>query len=289
MAVRKHGLGKGLGALIPEEVEEKNESVNTIDINLIKANDEQPRKYFDDEKIANLAQSIKEHGIIQPIVLMKEGEYYSIVAGERRWRAARSIGLKEVPAIVMELSSKQVLEISLIENIQREDLNPIEEAIAYKKLIDEFSITQEELALKIGKSRTAITNSMRLLNLDKRVQDYLIEGVITEGHGRAILGIIDKSLQYEIAQKIIDEGLSVRQIEGLIRSLNEGKEKNNKNSDQKVELNNPYINDVKEKLEGYFGTKVQLTSNKKNKGRIEIEYYSAEDLNRILEILNIEM
>jgi ParB family chromosome partitioning protein len=285
MAVRKHGLGKGLGALIPEEAIDSDEGVTKISINMIKANDEQPRKYFDDEKIANLAQSIKEHGIIQPIVLRNEDNFYTIVAGERRWRAAKSIGLKEVPAIVMELSSKQVLEISLIENIQREDLNPIEEAIAYKKLIEEFNITQEELAVKVGKSRTAITNSMRLLNLDRRVQDYLIEGVITEGHGRAILGISNHDKQNEIAQRIIDEGLSVRQIEALIRNFNEVKSDKTEKNDQY----NPHINSVKDKLESYFGTKVNLSNNKKNKGKIEIEYYSTEDLNRILEILNIDL
>ncbi|HCW04072.1 MAG TPA: chromosome partitioning protein ParB [Clostridium sp.] len=286
MVARKHGgLGKGLGALIPDKIEETKESVNTIDINLIKANEEQPRKYFDNEKIANLAQSIKEHGIIQPIVLMKNGDFYTIVAGERRWRAAKSIGMREIPAIVMELSNKQLLEVSLIENIQREDLNPIEEAIAYKKLIEEFNITQEDLAVKLGKSRTAITNSMRLLNLDKRVQDYLIEGVITEGHGRAILGIADFDLQNEMAQKIIDEGLSVRQVEALIRRQNDKK----KTKQKKEVQQNPYINDIKEKLESYLGTKVQLSTNKKNKGKIEIEYYSAEDLNRILELLNIEI
>ncbi|NLM34719.1 MAG: ParB/RepB/Spo0J family partition protein [Clostridiales bacterium] len=287
MVARKHGgLGKGLGALIPEEKEELKESVTKIDINLIRANEEQPRKYFDDEKIANLAQSIKEHGIIQPIILMKNGDFYTIVAGERRWRAAKSIGMKEVPAIVMELSSKQLLEVSLIENIQREDLNPIEEAIAYKKLIEEFDITQEDLAAKLGKSRTAITNSMRLLNLDKRVQDYLIEGVITEGHGRAILGISDFNMQNEVAQKIIDEGLSVRQVEALIRQLNSEKKQKNKRKNQQQ---NPYINEIKEKLESYLGTKVQVSSNKKNKGKIEIEYYSTDDLNRILELLNIEI
>lgn len=286
MVARKHGgLGKGLGALIPDKIEETKESVNTIDINLIKANEEQPRKYFDNEKIANLAQSIKEHGIIQPIVLMKNGDFYTIVAGERRWRAAKSIGMREIPAIVMELSNKQLLEVSLIENIQREDLNPIEEAIAYKKLIEEFNITQEDLAVKLGKSRTAITNSMRLLNLDKRVQDYLIEGVITKGHGRAILGIADFDLQNEMAQKIIDEGLSVRQVEALIRRQNDKK----KTKQKKEVQQNPYINDIKEKLESYLGTKVQLSTNKKNKGKIEIEYYSAEDLNRILELLNIEI
>ncbi len=287
VVARKHGgLGKGLGALIPEEKEELKESVTKIDINLIRANEEQPRKYFDDEKIANLAQSIKEHGIIQPIILMKNGDFYTIVAGERRWRAAKSIGMKEVPAIVMELSSKQLLEVSLIENIQREDLNPIEEAIAYKKLIEEFDITQEDLAAKLGKSRTAITNSMRLLNLDKRVQDYLIEGVITEGHGRAILGISDFNMQNEVAQKIIDEGLSVRQVEALIRQLNSEKKQKNKRKNQQQ---NPYINEIKEKLESYLGTKVQVSSNKKNKGKIEIEYYSTDDLNRILELLNIEI
>ncbi|NLZ49671.1 MAG: ParB/RepB/Spo0J family partition protein [Clostridiales bacterium] len=287
MVARKHGgLGKGLGALIPEEKEEAKESVSKIDINLIRANEEQPRKYFDDEKIANLAQSIKEHGIIQPIILMKNGDFYTIVAGERRWRAAKSIGIKEVPAIVMEISNKQLLEISLIENIQREDLNPIEEAIAYKKLIEEFNITQEDLAAKLGKSRTAITNSMRLLNLDKRVQDYLIEGVISEGHGRAILGISDFDMQNEVAQKIIDEGLSVRQVEALIRQLNSEKKPQNKS---KQKQQNPYINEIKEKLESYLGTKVQLTTNKKNKGKIEIEYYSTDDLNRILELLNIEI
>ncbi|WP_163195232.1 ParB/RepB/Spo0J family partition protein [Clostridium thermarum] len=286
MAVRKHGLGKGLGALIPDETVEKNEGITKIDINMIMANEEQPRKYFDNEKIANLAQSIKEHGIIQPIVLRKDKDFYTIVAGERRWRAAKSIGLKEVPAIVMDLSSKQVLEISLIENIQREDLNPIEEAIAYRKLIEEFDITQEELAIKVGKSRTAITNSMRLLNLDKRVQDYLIEGIITEGHGRAILGISDYDKQNEIAQRIIDEGLSVRQVETLIKSLNTSKKEKKNIVNQQYD---PHINNVKDKLESYFGTKVNLLNNKKNKGKIEIEFYSTEDLNRILEILNIDL
>lgn len=286
MAARKHGLGKGLGALIPEEISEVKEAVSTIDINLIRANEEQPRKYFDEEKIANLAQSIKEHGMVQPIVLRKEDDYYIIVAGERRWRAAKSIGSKEIPAIVMDLTDKQVLEISLIENIQREDLNPIEEAVAYKKLLEEFGITQEELSNKLGKSRTAITNSMRLLNLDKRVRDYLIEGVITEGHGRAILGIDDKNKQNEIAQKIIDEGLSVRQVESLIRAMAEETKKKSTKEPVKQDY---YMNHIKDRLEGYFGTKVSLANGKRNKGKIEIEYYSAEDLNRILELLNIEM
>lgn len=282
---KKFGLGKGLGALLPEEEVDAEGSISKIDINLIKANETQPRRYFDEEKIAQLAQSIKEHGVVQPIVLKKEGSTYTIVAGERRWRAAKLVGLREIPAVIMELDDKQILEISLIENLQREDLNPIEEAIAYKRLIDEFNMTQEELGTKVGKSRTAVTNSMRLLNLDGRVQNYLIEGVISEGHGRALLGLEDKELQYATAQKIIDEALSVRQTEELIRNAAKGAAE--KKEKEKTVKSNPYLNDIKYKLESHFGTKVQLTSKDNNKGKIEIEYYSEEDLNRILEILNL--
>lgn len=278
---KKHGLGKGLGALIPEEDDDfHDKEVCFVDINLIKNNNLQPRKSFDEEKILQLAESIKEHGIIQPIVLKKENEIYIIVAGERRWRAAKSIGLKEIPAVVMELTDKQVLEISLIENIQREDLNPIEEAIAYKRLIEEFSLTQETLSVRVGKSRTAITNTLRLLNLDSRVQDYLIDSVITEGHGRALLSILDKELQYKLAQTIIDEGLSVREIERLIKNYDKNPAKNKKTT------LNPFYSDIKNQLENHFGTKVSM-SNKSNKGKIEIEYYSEEDLQRILDIINI--
>jgi ParB family transcriptional regulator, chromosome partitioning protein len=282
---KKFGLGKGLGALIPEEEVVEEGKVSKISINLIKPNENQPRKYFDQEKIAQLAQSIREHGIVQPIVIKKEENSYVIVAGERRWRAAKSLGLKEVPVIIMELSDKEILEISLIENLQREDLNPIEEALAYKRLLEEFNLTQEEVGLKVGKSRTSITNSMRLLNLDKRVQDYLIDGVISEGHGRALLGVDNKDAQYSLAQKIIDEGLNVRQTESIIRSLakESKKEKETKINDSFA----PYLNDIKYKLENHFGTKVMLTSKDKDKGKIEIEYYSQEDLNRIIEILNI--
>lgn len=277
---KKYGLGKGLGALIPEE-NSKDESILKVSINLIKANSEQPRKNFAEEKIMQLAESIKEHGIIQPLVLKKEGNVYSIIAGERRWRAAKSIGLKEVPAVILDLDDKSVLEVSLIENIQREDLNPIEEAIAYKKLIEEFFLTQEELSKRIGKSRTAITNCMRLLNLDKRVQEYLVDGVITEGHGRALLGLEDRKIQYQIAQSIIDNQLSVRQVETLIKNMNKPK-----NAERKHKDNNIYFNDIKQKLEGLFNTKVAVTS-KGNKGKIQIEYYSEEDLQRIIDILNI--
>lgn len=280
---KKFGLGKGLGALIPEEeIAADNGGAHKISMNLIRANEEQPRKNFDEEKIEQLAESIKEHGVVQPIVLKKVEDTYVIVAGERRWRAAKSLGLKEIPAVVMDLTDKQILEISLIENIQREDLNPIEEALAYKRLIEEFQLTQEELSKRLGKSRTAVTNCMRLLNLDSRVQEYLVDEVITEGHGRALLAINDKDTQYSVAQMIIDEGLNVRDTEKLIKNL--GKEPKKGSSE---EVKNVYHIDIKDKLEGFFGTKVDLIS-KKNKGKIEIEYYSEDDLQRILDILNIQ-
>ena len=205
-----------------------------------------------------------------------------IVAGERRWRAAKIAGIKEVPAIIMDLTQKEILEISLIENIQREDLNPIEEAIAYKKLLSDFDITQDELSKRMGKSRTAITNVMRLINLDSRVQEYLIEGVLSEGHGRTLLGVKDNELQYELAQKVIADGISVRELERLIKKLSNKKEKVNK----KEEELNPYYRDVLDRLQNHFGTKVSI-SNKKNKGKIEIEYYSEEDLQRIIDIINL--
>ena len=275
----KRGLGKGLGALIPEE---KKESSLMIDINKIKSNSEQPRKNFDNDKILELSESIKVHGIIQPLILKQNNDEYIIIAGERRWRAAKMAGIKEVPAIVMELSDKDILEISLIENIQREDLNPIEEAIAYKKLLTDFEITQEQLSERLGKSRTVITNSMRLMKLDERVQQYIIEGVLSEGHGRALLSIKDNNeLQYEVAQKTIDDGMSVRQLEKLIKSgVLERKPK------KKQKELNPYYRDVKDKLQNHFGTKVNINANK-GKGKIEIEYYSEEDLQRILEIINL--
>jgi ParB family chromosome partitioning protein len=280
---KKFGLGKGLGALIPdEEITEEGSSILKISMNLIKANKDQPRKSFDPEKISELAQSIKEHGVIQPIILNKEDDTYIVIAGERRFRAAKSIGLKEIPAVVMNIDNKEVLEISLIENIQREDLNPIEEAIAYKKLLVDFNLTQEEISKKVSKSRTAITNCMRLLNLDERVQDYLIDGVISEGHGRAILGLNDKEIQCEIAQMVIDDSLNVRQTEKLVKNFeNEKKEK------VVEKQNNIYYKDIMNKLENHFGTKVFINSKSKNKGKIEIEYYSEEEFERILEVLNM--
>lgn len=290
---KRFGLGKGLNALIPEDTvilepkkgKDKNDDngYSLIDINLIKSNESQPRKSFDDEKIMELAESIKSNGIIQPLILRKDKDDYIIVAGERRWRAAKYIGIKEIPSVIMDLTEKQILEISLIENIQREDLNSIEEAIAYKKLISDFDLTQEQLSKRIGKSRVAITNTMRLLNLSEDVQQYIIEGVISEGHGRALLAITDSKLQCELAQNVIDDKLSVRELEFLIRKL---KTKSEPSKSKAKKETNPYYKEVIEKLENYFGTKVNVT-NKNNKGKIEIEYYSEEDLQRILEIINL--
>jgi len=284
---KKFTLGKGLSALIPEEAEDNVEenSKMLISLNKIKSDEEQPRKLFDSEKIAELAESIKTHGIIQPLILRKHMEdQYIIVAGERRWRAAKMAGLKEVPAVIMELTDRDILEVSLIENIQRQDLNPIEEAIAYRKLLNDFNITQEELSKRIGKSRVAIANTIRLTNLDDRVQQYIIESIITEGHGRTLLSISDKQKQYELAQQVIDEKLSVRELERLIKRLSEEEEK------EKViwssDSLNPYYKEITNQLQNYFGTKVNI-SNKKNKGKIEIEYYSEEDLQRILDIMNM--
>lgn len=281
---KKFSLGKGLEALIPDQNDNDNNSNLLVPLNKIKSNSEQPRKAFDNEKIIELSESIKQHGILQPLIVKEDGAGYIIVAGERRWRAAKLAGLKEIPVMIMDLTDKQVLEISLIENIQRQDLNPIEEAVAYKKLITDFDITQEELSKRLGKSRTAITNIMRLLNLDTRVQQYLIENVLSEGHGRALLSISNGDLQYEIAQKAIDESMSVRELERCVKNILNS-DKQNQHVKKEKELNQ-YYKDVKERLQTHFGTKVNLNNNK-NKGKIEIEYYSEEDLQRILEILNL--
>lgn len=285
---KKFGLGKGLGALIPEDnniKEEKKEKSGIINIELkdIKANKKQPRKFFDNNKLNELAESVKEHGIIQPLILKKEEKGYSIIAGERRYRAAKIAELTEVPALIMDISDEKLLQVSLIENIQREDLNPIEEGLAYERLLKEFALTQEELSKTMGKSRTTITNTMRLLKLDDRVKEYVMERVISEGHGRAILPL-ENEAQYEIAQKIIDNSLSVRETEKLVKKiLNDAVEE--KTSERRKPLN-PYYKDVRDRLQDHFGTKVNLNANK-NKGKIEIEYYSEEDLQRILDIINI--
>ncbi|MFX0549873.1 ParB/RepB/Spo0J family partition protein [Hathewaya histolytica] len=296
---KRHGLGKGLGALIPETIEEFKESnkedvsikkeeekpTSKISLNLIKPNPEQPRKNFDEEKIKELSLSIKENGIIQPLILKKvDNSTYLIIAGERRWRAARLANMKEVPAVVLEdVKDKEILKLSLIENIQREDLNPIEEAIAYEKLIVELELTQEELSEKLGKSRTSITNCLRLLNLDKRVQEYLVDGVISEGHGRALLALKNKDIQYKIAQEIIDKGLSVRGVESLVKELSKEKKEGKRLND----TNSPFMKDIENRLRDYFGTKVSLNNTGKDKGKIQIEYYSNQDLQRIMEILKL--
>lgn len=278
-------LGKGLASLIPEsDLQNDLEQVLTVDINLIKPNKNQPRKTFDEERLMELANSIKEHGIIQPIIVKKEDEIYTIIAGERRWRAARQLSLKEVPVIVKDLTEREIVEISLIENIIRENLNPIEEAMAYKRLLKEFNLTQEEISKQVSKSRSAIANAMRLLNLDERIQGYLIEGVISEGHGRAILGLENKEDQYIVAQKVIDESLNVRQTESLVKNYLKIKDVETKDNTKK-DVDDIYYKDIKLRLENHFNTKVNINNNSKNKGKIEIEYYSPEDLQRIIEIL----
>ncbi len=282
---KKSALGKGLGALIPdmdnEIVSDKNQGILEIDINKVTPNKFQPRKNFDEEKLQELSQSIKENGIIQPIIVNKSGKFYNIIAGERRWRAARIAGLKTVPVIEKDLTEKEIMEISLIENLQREDLNPIEEALAYRRLMDEFSLTQEEISVRVGKSRPVIANSLRLLNLDKRVIQYIVEGTISEGHGRVLAGIDSFELQYEVAKRIIDEGLNVRQTEKLARSLNDNRSK--KKEKVKTDI---YIKEIEDRLKTVLGTKVTINKGNK-KSKIEIEYYSNEDLERILDIFNV--
>lgn len=286
MSAKKSALGKGLGALIPEtnNIEEKeiesNNTIREIDINKIVPNEEQPRKIFDEEKLTSLSESIKENGIIQPIVVVKDKEFYKIVAGERRWRAAKIAGIKKVPIIEKKLNDKEVMELSLIENLQREDLNPIEEAEAYKRLIDDFNLTQEAISTKVGKSRPVIANSLRLLNLHDKVKQYLIESTISVGHGRLLLEINDKEKQFEAAKRIIDDGLNVRQTEKLIKEILEKKDR------KKVPVKKDiYIKEMEDRLKNVLGTKVYINNGKK-KGKIEIEYYSKEDLERLIEILN---
>lgn len=287
---KKFGLGKGLDSLLPvdeplKKPEIRIKATDKLDINLLKANKEQPRKHFDETALMELSESIKEHGIIQPILVTRDnnGVDYIIVAGERRWRAAKKAGLKEVPVVELSLSDKEQMEISLIENIQRQDLNSIEEAQAYKKLIDDFDMTQEEISRQVGKSRVAITNTLRLLNLDDRVQEYLTDGVISEGHGRALLAVPDKDLQYLISQRIIDEGMSVRSAESYIRNYDKMKELRSKERKKDI-----YLEDLERRVSGFLGTKVTFRQKAKNRGKIEIEYYDQEDLDRILSILNAE-
>ncbi|TCO64202.1 ParB/RepB/Spo0J family partition protein [Caldanaerobacter subterraneus] len=279
----KKGLGRGLQALIPEYREEEAQGVETVQIDKIFPNQYQPRKHFDEESLRELADSIKEHGIVQPLVVRRQGTGYQLVAGERRWRAAKIAGLKEVPVIIRDLDDLQVMEIALIENLQREDLNPIEEAKAYKTLMEQFNLTQEEIAKKIGKSRSVIANSIRLLNLDDRVQEMLIEGKITVGHAKVILSITSKTLQYEAAKKIVEDGLNVRETEKLVKTLLSRSEKTKeKRKDKRIDV---HIREIEDNLCSLLGTKVQILQKGKEKGIIQIEYYGEEDLTRILDII----
>lgn len=276
----KRGLGKGLSALIPDLPEENTTGqVKMVPINEIEPNKEQPRKNFDEEKMEELSQSIKEHGIIQPLIVKKQGNFYVIVAGERRWRAARMAGLDEVPVIIQDYSNDEVMEISLIENLQRQDLNPIEEAKAFETLINAFSLKQEEVAKRVGKSRSAIANTLRLLQLDESIQELLIEGRISEGHARALLTLPKKADQILVVDKILKDNISVRETEKLVKEILEKPKKK-----KKKETISPIIKDIENKMKQILGTKVQITKGRK-KGKIEIEYYSDEDLERILYLI----
>lgn len=277
----KKGLGKGLGALLTDNNSNDESSVKELKINEIEPNNNQPRKKFDDEKLKTLSESIMQHGIVQPIIVRKDGNIYRIVAGERRWRAARLAGLKTVPVVIKELTNKQVMEIALIENIQREDLNPIEEAEAFDRLLNEYNMTQEELSNSIGKSRSAIANTIRLLGLNEKVKEHLINGEITSGHARALLSINEEDLQIEVCKEVIEKNLSVRETESLVKK--NLKEKNKVKI--RRENRNEEIIKIEEDLKNIFGTKVKLLD-KNNKGKILIEYYSNDDLERILEVIN---
>lgn len=285
---KKRGLGKGLEALIPDmiidiiEGNKNEEKVEMLPLNKIYNNPDQPRKKFNDKTIDELSKSIKSHGIIQPIIVTKKEDTYIIIAGERRYKAANMIGLKEVPCIVKNYDPRQLLEVSLIENLQREDLNIIEEARAYNHIIKQYNVTQEDLSEALGKSRPYISNCVRLLRLDERIIDFIIEGELTGGHGRAILGIESHENQFQLAQKIIDEGLNVREVEELVKSLSSNNQKiEKKKSSPNKDI---FIVEIEENLKSLFGTKVNIVNGAK-KGKIEIEYYNDDDLERILGLL----
>ena len=274
----KKGLGKGLGALI-SFVESDDSGITEVRINEIEPNVEQPRKNFNDEKLSQLAESIKQHGVVQPLIVRRDGNVYRIVAGERRWRAARLAGLQTVPVIIRELSSRQVMEIALIENLQREDLNPIEEAEAYEKLISEYGMTQEEVSNTVGRSRPAIANSLRLLSLQDKIKSKLISGEISSGHARALLSIESKDVQLTALDEIIKREMSVRETEQLVKQLSNPKKiKRTRENDVEYQA-------IEDKFREVFGTKVRIMNNKKN-GKILIEYYSPDELDRIINIID---
>lgn len=272
----KKGLGKGLGALISNEALDEDTGVVELRINEIEPNAGQPRKFFDDEKLVQLAESIKQHGIIQPIIVKKDNNVYTIIAGERRWRAAKLAGLSRVPVLIKDFTEKQVMEIALIENLQREDLNPIEEADAFLHLMNEFNLTQEQIAVTIGRSRSAVANTLRLLGLSIEVKKFIISGDLTSGHARTLVIIQDEALQKSAAENIIENKLSVRETENYIKNLLKNRE------NKKTKIENPDFKDVEDKLKNILGTKVKLLANN-NKGKITIEYYSNDELDRLLE------
>lgn len=288
MAKPKRGLGKGLGALIVQEsvdvVEvKKDEAISEYEISKIFPNANQPRKDFSEDKLHRLAESIQEYGVVQPIVLRKSDDKYEIVAGERRWRASKIAGLETIPAIVKDFDDDEFAEIALIENLQRENLNAIEEAIAYQYMIDEHQLTQDKLAKVVGKSRTYITNILRLLKLDSQVQRLVRSGVISPAHGRTLLSVNDNKMRVGLAKKIQKEDISVRELERIVKAM-----KVKKSDVVKVRTDDPVIKDFETHLKTYFGTKVSI-SHDSDKGKIQINYYSEEELNRILELLDYSM
>ena len=305
MAVKRNGLGKGLDSLIPNksdkltkpETKKNNSEVKLspakkvkedpkaseilLKINQVEPNRDQPRKEFDEDALLELADSIKQFGVLQPLLVQKKKDYYEIIAGERRWRAAKLAGLKEVPVLIKSYTDQEIVEISLIENIQRENLNPIEEAMAFKRLLEEFHLKQDEVAERVSKSRTAVTNSMRLLKLSDKVKQMIIDDMISTGHARALLAIEDEEQQYLLATKIFDEKLSVREPEKLVKSL-----KNPKKEVKKTTPEHQFIyNDIAEKMKSIMGTKVNINAKANGKGKIEIEYYSEEELERIYDLM----
>ena len=306
MAVKKSGLGRGLDELFPEKtvsvkpeksVKEKSiasENKKTeseekivsgsgimVKISKIEPNREQPRKKFDEDALLELSESIKQYGVLQPLLVSDKKDYYEIIAGERRWRAAKMAGLKEIPVVIKEFSDQQIVEISLIENIQREDLNPVEEALAYKRLIDEFHLKQDEIAERVSRSRTAVTNSLRLLKLTPKVQEMIVDEMISAGHARAILGISDPETQEMIALKVFDHKLSVRETEEMVRKILKPSRKKEQSSNPAEDA---IYESLEEKMKGITGTRVFIHRKKNNKGKIEIEYYSRDDLERIIDL-----
>ena len=298
MAAR--GLGKGLDALIPsvsvdtakkadskskqEKSDEKKTGETIVNITKVEPNREQPRKNFDEDALEELAESIKQFGLLQPILVQDRKTYYEIIAGERRWRAAKKAGLKEVPVIIKNYTEQEIVEIALIENIQREDLNPIEEALAYKRLLTEFNLKQDEVAERVSKSRTAVTNSMRLLKLSENVQQMIIDDMISTGHARALISIEDPEQQYTIAQQIFDEKLSVREVEKFVKNMNKpAKPKKIVVADKSMEA---VYQDIEENLKQKLSTKVSITSKGNGAGKIEIEFYSHDDLEKLMDLLS---